>query len=327
MKNRKDTLFLALLDDFCSNNSIEFNFVLKELKKNIDIDDSEFNSKISSDITNFLKKFGNGGLRIEQQFTDICKIGTGAFGNVYKAKNVIDEKDYAIKIMKTDNKDVLNECRILAGLDHRNIVRYHCVWMEKNNLYLQMELCDTTLKEHCLNRLKITRRDMYYFIDILMGLNYLHNRDIIHRDLKSSNILINNGVAKICDFNLSRKMLTDKTSIVLKKETDKDMTDDIGTELYSAPEQLTSNNYDKKVDIFSLGIIYYELITDFNDNIDRIDSIMKLRDGENNLTKTRNIDKTVILKMIDKCSKNRPDTDILLKFFGKRFRKISYPML
>ncbi|NWY94263.1 E2AK2 kinase, partial [Loxia curvirostra] len=206
-------------------------------------------------------------------FEKIEPIGAGGFGNVFKATSTSDKKTYAIKRVEFTEK-VEREAEGLARLSHENIVRYHCSWTGKDHikypdsscnsdeeilcLFIQMEFCEKgTLKNWILK----TSRDRKYremaqnkFLQIVKGVEYIHSEELIHRDLKPQNIFIShNDKIKIGDFGLV-------TSVACET-----LTENRGTKLYMAPEQ-TGAKYGKEVDIYALGLIWFEILSAFTDH-------------------------------------------------------------
>eukprot|EP01129_Flabellula_baltica_P003700 TRINITY_DN13441_c0_g1_i1.p1 TRINITY_DN13441_c0_g1~~TRINITY_DN13441_c0_g1_i1.p1 ORF type:complete len:578 (+),score=113.65 TRINITY_DN13441_c0_g1_i1:126-1736(+) len=184
-------------------------------------------------------------------------IGKGTFGAVYKGECRGDI--VAVKILKTDQmkikdlKDFKNECEILMALRHRNVVTFMGACVKMDNLamlteMLECDLGDFIKKSHhktsFLTKLKILR-------DVSRGMAWLHGStpSIIHRDLKPSNVLLDvNYVAKIADFGLS---------II----TEKKITKKAGSMLWMAPECHRQEHYDKSVDMYSFGIVSWQVIT------------------------------------------------------------------
>ncbi|KAF1375921.1 hypothetical protein PFLUV_G00225220 [Perca fluviatilis] len=212
-------------------------------------------------------------LRFTSDFEPMECLGSGGFGHVYKAREKLLEKDYAVKIVYYDEK-ALREVKTLSDLLHRNIVRYYTVWTEDSGykwdsstgrnrssqkyLYIQMELCDTkTLidwidEKNNQSPQDSKRREQSLSItqQIVSGVEYIHSKNHIHRDLKPANILFGlDGEVKIGDFGLVTR---DDDALM-------DRTENTGTRSYMAPEQ-RKKNYDRKVDIFALGLIYLELL-------------------------------------------------------------------
>uniref|UniRef100_A0A8C3AXW3 non-specific serine/threonine protein kinase n=1 Tax=Cyclopterus lumpus TaxID=8103 RepID=A0A8C3AXW3_CYCLU len=216
-------------------------------------------------------------------FDSMEYLGSGAFGHVYKARHTLLERYYAVKVVCREEKS-LREVGTLSELLHCNIVRYYTFWMEdsgqviqsifssfssrtSNNssakyLYIQMELCDTkTLKEwieekntQSLQDSKRREEGLSIAQQIVSGVEYIHSKKHIHRDLKPENILFGlNGEVKIGDFGLVTRDDDDDDALM-------ERTGQRGTTTYMAPEQKREKNYDRKVDIFPLGLIYFELL-------------------------------------------------------------------
>lgn len=189
----------------------------------------------------------------------------------------MDATDYAIKMIPVKNQKLceqLKEVQLNAKLQHTNIVSYKTSWIQSyccleqrksiNALFIQMELCGKNLKIYLDERNSIEdihsiqlSHELEIFRQILNGLNYIHSKGLIHRDLKPSNILfsVDNEHLKIGDFGLSAYKLANDPLLPRSKG--------IGTEIYSAPEQLSntdvSKTYDQRVDVYSCGIILFEL--------------------------------------------------------------------
>ncbi|XP_074502683.1 interferon-induced, double-stranded RNA-activated protein kinase-like isoform X3 [Sebastes fasciatus] len=224
--------------------------------------------------------------RFTSEFDSIKRLGSGGFGRVYKARYKLLNKHYAVKIVYCAEK-ALREVGTLSDLLHCNIVRYYTFWMEdseyksnestdgstgsygssqsKDNssakyLYIQMELCDTkTLKvwideknAQSLQDSKRREESLSIARQIVSGVEYIHSKKHIHRDLKPENILFGlDGEVKIGDFGLVTRDDDDDALV--------ERTENRGTPSYMAPEQ-REKTYDRKVDIFALGLIYLELL-------------------------------------------------------------------
>lgn len=196
-------------------------------------------------------------------------IGEGAFGTVHKVYNNTDMTDYALKTI--DNPRNNNEAIIMAQLNHTNIVRYYNSWINcDNQLQIQMELCDMSLYDYLRNPQTNNNPNKYlinlinsidkslqlldslgYFKQILQGMKYLHNCNIIHCDLNPKNILIKGNTIKICDFGLANEF---------------NLGSSYGNQIY------TCNDVDitPKYDIYSLGKILIEFCNDFKTESERI---------------------------------------------------------
>ena len=190
-------------------------------------------------------------------------LGKGSFGQVCLVKRIKDGQIYAMKQVKIQNlsdkekQNTLNEIRILASLSHKNIIGYKESFFDENSktLNIVMEYADdgdllTKIKNNIKN--KVMYKEIviwFFFVQILEGLNFLHENKIIHRDLKNANIfLTKDGTVKIGDLNVSK--ITKKNEMATTKT---------GTPYYVAPEIWMSRPYEYKCDIWSLGCILYEL--------------------------------------------------------------------
>ncbi|XP_077352031.1 interferon-induced, double-stranded RNA-activated protein kinase [Festucalex cinctus] len=212
--------------------------------------------------------------RFEEDFDCIEYISKGAFGCVFKAKHKIEEKNYAVKVVGCKEKS-LREILALSDLQHSNIVRYYTCWMEDTArkcgffaksiansstrfLYIQMELCDTKTLRNWIDEMNTqnvtsserSERSFEIVQQIVSGVECIHAKMLIHRDLKPDNILFGlDKTVKIGDFGLVTVDTDSEDRSVYK-----------GTPFYMAPEQKQKIAYDRKVDIFALGLIYFELL-------------------------------------------------------------------
>ena len=157
---------------------------------------------------------------------------------------------------------------------------------KKISLFIQMELCSgKSLNNYILNpQKKIEEKLVFYiFSQILEGLIYIHSKGVVHRDLKPGNIFIKKGEIKIGDFGLAK--IIDKKKLIcsyndltllLRQNSNLELSSHVGTPLYNSPEQLNSLSYDYKSDIFSLGIILFELLSSFNTFSEKIKDVKYL---------------------------------------------------
>ena len=194
---------------------------------------------------------------IEKYIYNEDYIGRGTFSKVYigNIKNAPDKK-YAIKKIyrKSNPKYVkyLNlEIEIMNKLNHKNIIKlYDTIYTEKH-VFLILELCDTDLYTY-IHKNVITEKDTQFIVkQIIEAIKYIMDNNIVHRDLKPHNILINEITKeiKLCDFGFAREF------------KDTLLTDTVcGSPLYMAPELLQNQKYNIKSDIWSLGIIMYEIV-------------------------------------------------------------------
>ena len=191
-------------------------------------------------------------------------LGKGAFGSVRLVTRKEDGKIYAMKSInlgKLDRREIeaaLNEVRLLASLNHPNIIGYKETFYDENTrtLNLVMEYADDgdishKIQDNLKRRLQFEESTIWeWIIQLLKGLKYLHDNKIMHRDLKCANIfLMKNGLLKIGDLNVSKLA----KSNMARTQT--------GTPFYLSPEIWKDLPYDYKCDIWSLGCIIYEMCT------------------------------------------------------------------
>lgn len=202
--------------------------------------------------------------QIEDRFTKLERIGSGAYGVVYKACDRRDYSTVALKKVKLNNHNTdedgvpsssLREIGLLKDLKHPNVLRLLDVQICDSNLYLVFEHLDLDLKK-LLDRHKnglppqLVRNYMW---QLLQGLAYCHARRVLHRDLKLQNLLVDrSGTIKLADFGLAR-------SICLPIRT---YTHEVVTLWYRSPELLLkTTHYGPSVDLWSLGCIFAEMLT------------------------------------------------------------------
>jgi NIMA (never in mitosis gene a)-related kinase len=198
------------------------------------------------------------------------EIGKGAFGSVFKARSSRGLGDeFAIKQFKIDClprgtssldalEEVSSEVRILSLLKHPNIVQHQESFIEGDSVYIVTELIrGTTLLDHINaaseKKESIPENKVWdIFFEICMALLYIHKKkNIIHRDLTPSNIMLDfNGCVKIIDFGLARRVAPNHESIIASV---------VGTLQYSCPELIQHQPYTDKADIWSLGVILYQM--------------------------------------------------------------------
>lgn len=164
---------------------------------------------------------------------------------IYSFDNFVIKKN---KFNNSNNKYYINEIKILKNIKNKNICTLLDFEIHNSIFYLKLEKCDYNLRNYIENKC-----DLYNFeicSGIINGLKYLHKMNIVHRDLKPENILIKNNInAKICDFGLSKILDNDKQY----------MKTICGTPLYMAPEIIIDKTYNNKIDLWSLGIVFFEI--------------------------------------------------------------------
>ena len=175
----------------------------------------------------------------------------GKFSTVYKGYKINNRSiPLVIKKIKKNihKKYVKEEIAIMKCLTHKNVLTLQEGLYDKKKLYLVLEYCNSG------NILQYIRSsdhtyDQSYITQIIEGMKYLYKQNIIHRDIKPENILIHNHIIKICDFGLSKSMYLNNIQNSI-----------CGSPNYIAPELFTNKKYSRKSDIWSLGIILYEII-------------------------------------------------------------------
>lgn len=197
-----------------------------------------------------------------------------------------------------------------------------------STLFIQMEYCENhSLADLIIAGMLQNQRDEYFrlFREILEALSHIHSQGIIHRDLKPSNIYIDQSQnIKVGDFGLAKNVHTAVSST--SKHPDKsamnsyseDLTSDVGTTLYVANEVLTGNgNYDSKVDMYSLGIIFFEMVHKLSTGMERVMVLRGLRTAEIAFPTDYNCDKTIekriIKQLLNHVPELRPSADKLLQ--------------
>jgi len=193
------------------------------------------------------------------EFELLDRIGKGAYGHVYKAKQKSNNEIIAIKIMELNLEDdkalqnALKEISFLAESCHPNIVKYVGSFLKGTDLWLAMEFCGGgSIQDFCqvLGRGLSEEQIAFIMRESLRGLEYLHSNKKMHRDIKAGNILVTDkGEIKLADFGVSAQL---KNTIAEKNTM-------IGTPYWMAPEIIGSQIYDARADIWSLGITAIEL--------------------------------------------------------------------
>ncbi|MBZ3876926.1 Interferon-induced, double-stranded RNA-activated protein kinase [Sciurus carolinensis] len=269
--------------------------------------------------------------RFAKDFKDIEPVGKGGFGQVFKARHRIDGNLYVVKRVKYNNKKVEREVRALATFKHPNIVHYYSCWegfdfyddpenstdstsnsprLKTKCLFIQMELCDKgTLDQWIENRRqKVPDKALALelFEQIAKGVNYIHSKELIHRDLKPNNIfLVDEKHIKIGDFGL-----------VTSLNSDEQRTKSKGTRRYMSPEQLSSEEYGKEVDIFALGLILAELLFICPTFSETVKIFTDLRNGIfSDVFDSK--EKSLLQKLLSREPQKRPDTSEILKTLTK----------
>ncbi|EFX80950.1 hypothetical protein DAPPUDRAFT_211626 [Daphnia pulex] len=206
---------------------------------------------------NELKKLSEESLtrQPEEVFDIICKLGEGSYGSVYKALHKESGQVLAIKQVPvdTDLQEIIKEISIMQQCDSPYVVKYYGSYFKNTDLWIVMEYCGAGSVSDIMRLRKKTLSEVEIatvLLDTLRGLEYLHLRRKIHRDIKAGNILLNSeGHAKLADFGVAGQL----TDTMAKRNTV------IGTPFWMAPEVIQEIGYDCVADIWSLGITALEM--------------------------------------------------------------------
>ena len=200
------------------------------------------------------------GMFVGDRYEIVNKIGTGGMSDVYKAKDHTLGRFVAIKVLKPEFSEDVNfvtkfrtEAHSAAGLEHPNIVNIYDVGSENGMHYIVMEYVEgITLKTYIEKKGQLTFKEAVSIaIQVGRGIEAAHNKGIIHRDIKPQNIIISTeGKVKVTDFGIARAATSNTIS-----------SDVMGSVHYASPEQARNGFVDGKSDIYSLGIVMYEMVT------------------------------------------------------------------
>lgn len=202
------------------------------------------------------------GKRLDGRYEIHELIGVGGMANVYRCNDTVDDREVAIKILKDEylnNEEFIrrfkNESKAIAMLSHPNIVKVYDVSFGDMIQYIVMEYIDgITLKEYIDMQGVIEWKDaLLLTTQILKALQHAHECGIVHRDIKPQNImLLQDGTIKVTDFGIAR--FSDKSTRTMTEQA-------IGSVHYIAPEQAKGEVTDGKTDIYSVGVMLYEMLT------------------------------------------------------------------
>ena len=206
---------------------------------------------------NTANKMLDGRYRIEKL------LGAGGMANVYKATDMKENRPVAVKVLRAEfmnNADLVrrfkNESKAISVLDHPNIVKVYDINITEKLSYIVMEYVEgITLKDYMNYRKQpLTVKETMHFVrQTLLALQHAHEKGIVHRDVKPQNImLLQNGSIKVMDFGIARFSRSENQTV-----TDKA----IGSVHYISPEQAKGDVTDAKADIYSVGVMMYEMLS------------------------------------------------------------------
>ena len=249
------------------------------------------------------------GMMIAHRYEIIGKIGAGGMSDVYKAKDTTLGRYVAIKVLKSEFSEDVNfvtkfrtEASSAAGLEHPNIVNIYDVGSENEFHYIVMEYVEgITLKTYIEKKGQLSFKEAVSIaIQVGRGIEAAHNKGIIHRDIKPQNIIISTeGKVKVTDFGIAKAVTSNTIN-----------SDVMGSVHYTSPEQARNGYVDGKSDIYSLGIVMYEMVTGrvpFNGDTTVAVAIQHLQE-EMESPKTYAPDLPISMeKIILKCTQKNPD--------------------
>ena len=200
------------------------------------------------------------GKFVADRYEILAVVGAGGMSDVYKAKDHVLGRFVAIKVLKQEFAEDVNfvtkfrtEAQSAAGLEHPNIVNIYDVGSEEGFHYIVMEYVEgITLKTYIEKKRQLSYKEAISIaIQVGRGIEAAHNKNIVHRDIKPQNIMISTeGKVKVTDFGIARAA----TSNTIHSDV-------MGSVHYSSPEQARNGFVDGKSDIYSLGIVMYEMVT------------------------------------------------------------------
>lgn len=204
----------------------------------------------------------NIGKKLDGRYELLELIGVGGMADIYQAKDIEEDRIVAVKILKTEfagSDEFLrrfrNESKAIALLSHPNIVKIYDVGFTDKVQFIVMEYVDgITLTDYIEQQSVLKWRDSIHFtVQILKALQHAHDRGIVHRDVKSQNVmLLRDGTIKVMDFGIAR----------FNRENNKTMSEKtIGSVHYISPEQARGDITDERSDIYSVGVALYEMVT------------------------------------------------------------------
>lgn len=201
-------------------------------------------------------RFGNGSLLV------LRKLGSGGMGSIYLARDERHERDVALKFLDLGaaspdaTERFKREGKLFGALRHKNLVRVFGFGRESGRTYIVSEHIDgKNLYQILKARGPFSAEDALRIAsDVAAGLYEVHKAHVVHRDLKPENVMISNdGIVKVVDFGIAKDLAASQAYTKQGRY--------LGTPAYSAPEQIKGLAIDHRADVFSLGVLLYELLT------------------------------------------------------------------
>lgn len=193
----------------------------------------------------------------------VDEIGQGSMGVVYRAHDPQINRHIALKLLRQDRvaseelvQRFLKEAQAMGGLSHPNIATVYDTGQDHGTIFIAMEILRGTSLKDLMREKKLNLNEIVHIgVQVAEALDFAHRKGIVHRDIKPSNIIIDpNGNAKITDFGIAHIEDASITQQTIPGQI-------LGTPLYMSPEQVMSNPVDGRSDLYSLGVILYEMTT------------------------------------------------------------------
>ncbi|XP_064272071.1 serine/threonine-protein kinase Nek11 isoform X2 [Passer domesticus] len=272
---------------------------------------------------------------IARRYTLQRKLGNGSFGSVYLVNDRKAKQGEELKVLKeisvgnlkpNETVEANLEAQLLSKLDHPAIVKFYASFVERDSFCIITEYCeggdlDFKIQEYKDSGKMFTQSQVIdWFIQLLLGVNYMHERRILHRDLKAKNIFLKDNLLKIGDFGVSC-LLMGSCDLA---------TTFTGTPYYMSPEVLKHQGYNTKSDIWSLGCILYEMccMNHAFTGQNFLSVVLKIVEGETPSLPDRYPSKlnAVLCSMLSKNPSLRPAAAEILKspYIDEQLQKIQY---
>uniref|UniRef100_A0A8C5J3U3 Serine/threonine-protein kinase Nek11 n=1 Tax=Junco hyemalis TaxID=40217 RepID=A0A8C5J3U3_JUNHY len=272
---------------------------------------------------------------IARRYTIQRKLGNGSFGSVYLVNDKKAKQGEELKVLKeisvgnlkpNETVEANLEAQLLSKLDHPAIVKFYASFVERDSFCIITEYCeggdlDFKIQEYRDSGKMFTQSQVIdWFIQLLLGVNYMHERRILHRDLKAKNIFLKDNLLKIGDFGVSC-LLMGSCDLA---------TTFTGTPYYMSPEVLKHQGYDTKSDIWSLGCILYEMccMNHAFTGQNFLSVVLKIVEGETPSLPDRYPSKlnAVLCSMLSKDPSLRPAAAEILKspYIDEQLQKTQY---